>query len=1010
MGNRRRCIRAVGIQLPLPSRNSLNNSECFINTQQSAVSANVYHPQILVRWKIAPRRAALLPGEPFLIYAKIRAVLCSQENASPPGISLIRLMVQTMRLFEFFFLCLSFIMRWLVRLSWVIALAGIVFSTIVVIYYQQVEDELPNVEKLKEVRYETPLQIYSSDGKLIGVFGQIKREPASIDEIPDLLQKAFISIEDERFYDHSGFDLKSIARAAMAIAHSGRISQGASTITQQVARNFFLSNEKTVERKIKEIFIAIHIEKVLTKKQILELYLNKVWLGHQAYGVKAAAHLYFNKELRDLTLGEMAILAGMPKGPSDYNPISHPDKSRQRRDVVLDKMFELGHITHEQYIAARDEPITASFNGPKIEFSAGYASEMARLFALEQFGEEEAYNRGLRIYTTIDSKVQAAADMAVFNGVMAYDRRHGYRKDDVVRLWGKKETPWDESRIAAHLSKMKTYSLLSPAAVLKVSGKEASIMLKDGSKAALGWDGIKWARSYISYNRQGVAPDSAGKVLSAGDIIWVYEKTEVPEGKAGKKEEPRKVLMLAQLPKINSALISLRPDDGQIVAVVGGYSYDASKFNRATQAHRQPGSNFKPFIYSSALRHGFTLATIVNDSPLSLPAGGGKIWSPKNSPNTYAGPIPLREALALSKNVVSVRLLLSVGLSKVAEHVERFGFKVTDLYRHPTLALGAIDITPFELLRGYSAMANGGFLINPYLVERIEDEEGNILYQAEPEVACRSCTDAQGTEDDKRKRDPRLDALYQLPDGLDDNEPLPGEIPDAKKKPAEQLPPPETYAGSKRAKQIISHANAFLTAQAMHSVIYGAAERGLPGFHGTGWRAKRDMPKRNDLYGKTGTTNDSRDCWFSGFNSKIATSVYIGFDDHTPLGHSWAGYEAGAQSAQPIWNEFMAAVLEGTPDSPIPAPSNVSLQKVDQNGKLSDAGGRTEYIEDDTGEIYTPLDNETEEDSFFDSFSTDDTGSEFDIPDGSQQPDDTAPGSTGSSERRDTAPSTDDIF
>ena len=392
-------------------------------------------------------------------------------------------------------------MRWLVRLSWVIALAGIVFSTIVVIYYQQVEDELPNVEKLKEVRYETPLQIYSSDGKLIGVFGQIKREPASIDEIPDLLQKAFISIEDERFYEHSGFDLKSIARAAMAIAHSGRISQGASTITQQVARNFFLSNEKTVERKIKEIFIAIHIEKVLTKKQILELYLNKVWLGHQAYGVKAAAHLYFNKELRDLTLGEMAILAGMPKGPSDYNPISHPDKSRQRRDVVLDKMFELGHITHEQYIAARDEPITASFNGPKIEFSAGYASEMARLFALEQFGEEEAYNRGLRIYTTIDSKVQAAADMAVFNGVMAYDRRHGYRKDDVVRLWGKKETPWDESRIAAHLSKMKTYSLLSPAAVLKVSGKEASIMLKDGSKAALGWDGIKWARSYISYNR-----------------------------------------------------------------------------------------------------------------------------------------------------------------------------------------------------------------------------------------------------------------------------------------------------------------------------------------------------------------------------------------------------------------------------------------------------------------------------------------------------------------------------
>lgn len=921
------------------------------------------------------------------------------------------LVVWKMPLFELFYLCISFIARWLLRLACIIALAGIVFSTGVIIYYQNVEDELPDVDKLKEVRYETPLQIFSSDGKLIGVFGQIKREPASIDEIPDLLQKAFISIEDERFYEHSGFDLKSIARAAMAIAHSGRISQGASTITQQVARNFFLSNEKTVERKIKEIFIAIHIEKVLTKQQILELYLNKVWLGHQAYGVKAAAHLYFNKELKDLTLGEMAILAGMPKGPSDYNPISHPDKSRMRRDIVLEKMYELGHITHDQYIAARDEPVVSEFNGPKIEFSAGYASEMARLFALDQFGEEEAYNRGLRIYTTIDSKVQAAADMAVFNGVMAYDRRHGYRKDDVVRLWDRKGSPLDETAIAERLAKMKTYSLLRPAAVLSVSGREASIMLKDGTKTVLGWEGIKWARAYISSTRQGAAPDSASKVLSPGDLIWVYEKDADAAGSkpSGKKAEPKKILTLAQLPKINSALISLRPDDGQIVAVVGGYSYDASKFNRATQAHRQPGSNFKPFIYSSALRHGFTLASIVNDTPLSMMAGNGKLWTPKNSPNTYAGPIPLREALALSKNVVSVRLLLKVGLDKVAEHVERFGFNVTSLYRHPTLALGAIDITPIELLRGYSAMANGGFLINPYLVDRIEDEEGNILYQAEPEVACRSCTDAPGTEDDKREKDPRLEALSHLPDGLDDSEPLPGEIPEEPKKQTAELPPAVTYAGTKRAKQIISHANAFLTAQAMHSVIYGAAERGLPGFNGTGWRAKRDLPGRTDLYGKTGTTNDSRDCWFSGFNSKIATSVYIGFDDHTSLGRSWAGYEAGAQSAQPIWNEFMASVLEGTPESPIPAPSNVSLRKVDQAGKLSEAGTRTEYIEDDTGEIYTPLDEETEEDSFFDSFGSDDSGSGYDIPEGQQQPDDTDTGSADMNESH-SAPTSDDIF
>lgn len=780
------------------------------------------------------------------------------------------------------------------RIFWFTLLCISICIAVGCFYFLKIEQELPNIDELKSVEFETPMHIYSADGKLMYVFGQIKREPISIKEIPQQLINAFISIEDQRFYEHMGFDIVGIGRAAFEYLKTGLKKQGASTITQQVAKNFFLTRERTFKRKIKELIISLKMERELTKDQILELYLNKIALGHNSYGVVAAAKVYFGKNLNDLTLSEMAVLAGLPKAPSSYNPISHPDNALKRRNLVLSKMYEYKYITKEELDNALNEKIVSAYHGPEIEFRSDYISEMARQRVIEKFGEEVT-TKGIKVYTTVNSEVQTLAEEAVFKGLTEYDRRHGYR-GPVAELWNNaKEDPWSEDKIFDYLKHIPRISKLIPAVVISVEAKDAKILLKGNKEGILSWEGIKWARKFLTDRSVGASPKSPKDVLKSGQLIYVYsdEKNE---------------LQLSQIPAAQSALVSLDPQNGAIRALVGGFSFEQSKFNRAEQAKRQPGSNIKPFIYSAAIANGYTLSTIVMDVPItSWETGKHSKWQPKNSPNVYDGPITLREALAKSKNVVSVRLLRAVGIEGTVSHLERFGFPVPKIYHNAPLALGALDLTPLEVARGYATIANGGFLIHPFIVQRIEDDEGNIIYEANPVIACTACAD-------------------HVDDGL--------VYSDGK--------------GHKIAKQVITHANAFLVSELMHTGIYGGADRGLHWFNGTGWRSAKAMPNRHDLSGKTGTTNDSKDCWFSGINGNFATSVWIGFDNHARS----LGRESGATAAQPIWNYFMVPYLKDKPENPVRKPSNVITRKVSQSSGLfvgdSTPGSRNEFFEENS--------------------------------------------------------------
>lgn len=782
---------------------------------------------------------------------------------------------------------------WYRRLFWFFVLLFAVGTAVGCYFLLEVEKELPNIEQLKNVEFETPMEIYSNDGKLMSVFGEIKRKPISISEVPQKLIQAVIAIEDQRFYTHKGFDPVGIMRAAFEFAKTGQKKQGASTITQQVAKNFFLTRERTFKRKLIELMISLKIEQELDKDQIMELYLNKIALGHNTYGVAAAAEIYFGKELKELTIGEMAVLAGLPKAPSTYNPISHPNNSKMRRNLVLQKMYEQQFITRDEYDKAVAEPIETKYHEIEIEFQSDYVAEMTRQRIIDNFGEKVS-RQGIKVYTTVNSHDQALADMAVFKGLMDYDRRHGYRGPAAV-LWDSKEKPWDDDKIKEHLDKQQTYSFLLPAVVLEVGNKEATVAIKGNKTGVIGWDGIKWAGKFLTDRRIGNPPKSAKDVLKPGHQIYVYT-------------DENDVLRLAQIPAAQAALISLDSHNGAIKAVVGGFSFKQSKFNRAEQAKRQAGSNIKPFVYSAALNNGYTLSTLVLDAPISSWETGKKSgWSPKNSPNVYDGPITVREALAKSKNVVAVRLLRGTGLKKVVQHLDNFGLTVGKIYQNDPLALGSLDVTPLQIVRGYAAISNGGFLINPYIVDRIEDAQGNVLFKANPIIACPMC------------KDHVLDEL-SYSDGK----------------------------GHRIAPQIISHANAFLVSEAMHTGIYGGADRGLRSFNGTGWRTAKLMPKRKDFSGKTGTSNDSRDCWFSGLNSNYVTTVWTGFDNQQRN----LGREAGATVAQPIWNYFMVPFMSDKPESPVLKPHNVITRRVDKYSGLFVGEGagnsRNEFFEINT--------------------------------------------------------------
>ena len=770
------------------------------------------------------------------------------------------------------------------------------------------------MQVLKDVQLQTPMQVFTKDGLLINQFGEKRRIPVTIDEIPQTLINAFLATEDNRFYDHIGIDPIGIVRSAIVLISTGEKKQGASTITMQLARNFFLTREKAYIRKVKEIFIALHIEGVLTKDEILELYLNKIELGNRAFGIGAAAQVYYGKELKDLTLAQMAMIAGLPKAPSALNPIRNPTRAKARRNVVLGRLLTENYITQEEYNEATSQPITAYFHGAEINLYAPYISEMVRAEMVSRYGIDKAYNSGFKIFTSVESKVQKAAQNALVNNLHNYDMRHGFRGPTDV-LWDPETQPaLTEQQILNKLQSVNELGTLKAAAVLSVNDKTASVLLKSGERTTLTWDNLKWARKYITRYRQSFAPKAATDILTPGMQIWV------------RKNEDDSYL-LSQIPEASSAIVSLDPQDGRIKAIVGGYSFEQSQYNRAVQAKRQVGSNIKPFIYSAALEKGYTLASILNDAPINQwDKSQGVAWRPKNSPAVYNGPIRIRRALAQSKNVISVRLLRGVGLQRTADHLLKFGFKDSDINRSESLALGSASITPLELARGMSAFANGGHLIEPYFISEIQDAYGNVLFKANPALAC-------GEESLPTHNE------FSLHNSSDEVKPT-----------------------KKCAPRIISKQNAFLIADAMHSGIWGGGSWAhKTGWSGTGWRAQ--ALERRDLSGKTGTTNDSVDTWFSGFNSKVMTSVWVGFDNPgNALGRSTynnnldssqiSGAESGAKTAQPAWIEFMKAALEGTPEAPIEPPEGLVSIRIDlATGLLShknDYTSRFEYFEKGT--------------------------------------------------------------
>ncbi|WP_340611249.1 peptidoglycan glycosyltransferase/peptidoglycan DD-transpeptidase MrcA [Xenorhabdus bharatensis] len=785
--------------------------------------------------------------------------------------------------------------------------------------YKYIEPQLPDVATLKDVRLQTPMQVFSADGELIAQYGEKRRIPLTLSEMPPLLVKAFIATEDSRFYEHHGVDPIGIIRAASIMMTSGHASQGASTITQQLARNFFLTPERTLIRKAKEVFLAIRIEQMLTKDEILELYLNKIHLGYRAYGVGAAAHVYFGKNVNELTLSEMAMIAGLPKAPSTLNPLYSYERATNRRNVVLGRMLEEGYITQQQYYQARSEKLVARYHTPQIAFSAPYLTEMVRQDLINRYGEN-AYTDGYKVYTTVTRKIQLAAVDAVRTNVIDYDMRHGYRGAQEV-LWKSGQLAWNQSKITDKLKTLPKYGSLLPAVVMKSNATQAEVMLTDGSKVELTMAGVRWARQFKTDSLQGPAPQSVNSVIRAGEQIWVRKVNDV--------------WWLAQLPEVNAALISINPINGAVEALVGGFNFELSQFNRVTQSLRQVGSNIKPFLYTAAMDKGLTLASLLNDAPISRwDAGAGTDWRPKNSPPTYDGPVRLRQGLGQSKNVVMVRAMRAMGVDYAADYLKRFGLPGENVVRTESLALGSPSFTPMQLVRGYAVMANGGYLVDPYFINKIENDAGKVLYEAKPKVACPQCTDIPVIYGDTtRSIELSEDSIENVAHSdVSQNSVL---LP----QPDLESVAPNLYVDDQQyAPHVISTPLAFLIHDALKTNIFGE-----PGWMGTGWRAARDL-KRRDIGGKTGTTNSSKDAWFSGYGPDMVATVWIGFDEHSrSLGRTPAlKGEGGAKTAQPIWDDFMKMALEGVPEKLMEAPKGVVSVTIDRaTGKLSNGGKNT---------------------------------------------------------------------
>ncbi len=710
-------------------------------------------------------------------------------------------------------------------------LMSLVFTGLIVFggFYFYMLIHLPDVRQLKDMRMQLPLRVYSSDGKLIGEFGEKKLIPVTLEEVPKPFIHAILDTEDQRFYEHRGVDFLGLVRAALAYISSGKKSQGASTITMQVVRDCFLNREKTFGRKINEILLAFEIEQTFNKKEILELYLNKIYFGNRAYGIASAAQIYYGKTLQELTLPEMAMIAGLPQAPSRANPIANPEVARERRNHVLQRMLENKHISSAAYNAAIATPATTNYHESRVEVPAPYAAEMTRNTIVAKYGDD-AYASGIKIYTTIDSRLQSIANQVLHDGILAYDRRHGYRGPE-GRLAPANQAYWRRK-----LQNIAVINNLQPAAVLSANNNIISALLASGSTIQISVNNFSWAQPQ----------------LSRGDIIRVYKTT-------------KNQWMFAQIPKIEGAIVVLNPKNGAVLAISGGFSFASSNYNRAIQAERQAGSAFKPFIYSAALEKGLTLATVINDAPLVFVDPATKnVWRPQNVTQTFRGPTRLRDALVHSINLVSIRLLQNIGVPFAVNYLKNFGFEgPREVPPSLALALGAGSITPLKMAVGYTVFANGGYKVTPFIINYVVEtnNKGNkIVFQAEPITI---------PEENNQK--------IKLPE----------------------------------APRVITPQTAYLITDAMKDVIK----------RGTATKAK--TLNREDLAGKTGTTNEQIDNWFSGFNSDLVATVWLGFDQPRST------HEYGAQAPLSIWIDFMKDALANQPPHSIKRPDDITAVKID---------------------------------------------------------------------------------
>jgi penicillin-binding protein 1A len=778
----------------------------------------------------------------------------------------------------------------LVRKLLITIFIALVVLFVGVLYY--IEFELPDIDALNTVQLQVPLQIFTHDGKLMAEYGEKRRIPLPYAQIPKSLIDAVLATEDQRYFQHPGIDVPGLLRATLKLIVTGKKEEGGSTITMQVARSFYLTRHKTFGRKLREILLALKIDHRLSKQKILELYLNKIFLGSRAYGVAAAAEIYYGKSINQLSLDQYAMLAGLPKAPSALNPIIYPVAAKRRRDHVLYRMYELGYIREKDYQTAIKAPLKASYHDLQTEIKAPYVAELVRQ-QLEQMYGDLIYTDGFNVYTTLDSSLQATANNSIHDGLLIYDQRHGYRgpeqnlgTPDLKNLmaWKKK------------ISTIPVVNTLEPAIVMEVADQSVLALRANGTLITIPWNGLSWARKQINADFLGRVPTSAQEILKPGDVIRI-----MPSDNSWR---------LSQIPKAEAGMVALNPQDGEILAMVGGFDFQNSNFNRITNALRQPGSSFKPFIYSAALDKGYTLATVINDAPIVIENPiDNTLWRPQNDTGRFYGPTRLREALAHSRNLVSIRLLGLIGTNYAVTYAQRFGFAASQLPPTLSLALGTASVTPLDIATGYAVFANQGFRITPYIIADIRNSAGQVIYQAKPLTACPTCPD-----------DLSPTVLAAAKEEL------------AANPKAVHIAPKDTT----HAPRVISEQTAYLITSTLHDVIQ----------YGTATEAR--SLQRKDLAGKTGTTSNQIDAWFVGYNPDIVALTWVGFDQPQSL------HEYGAQAALPIWIEFMQQALHGKPEHIIDEPADIVKLQVDaQSGLRADASDPNS-INEIFMEPYTP--------------------------------------------------------